>query len=117
MAGAVGVPGRAAASEAMRPRSSRWERLRTPVALGALFVLTTVLMYRPNPAEWGDVMYGVVADPAFTTWLMLWDAHALHTDPIHVFSAPIFWPHRLTLAYSDNLLPLVPFFTLLRLVT
>jgi hypothetical protein len=85
--------------------------------VGALFVFTTIVMYRPNPRSWGDFLYANVGDPSFTSWVMLWDAHALHTDPIHLFTAPIYWPYHLTLAYSENLLPLVPFFTVLRLVT
>jgi hypothetical protein len=74
-------------------------------------------MYRPDPRDWGDFLYANVGDPSFASWVMLWDAHALHTDPIHLFTAPIFWPYHFTLAYSENLLPLVPFFTVLRLAT
>ena len=42
------------------------------------------------------------ADARFSIWNVAWVAHALATDPVHVFDANIFYPHRGTLAYSEN---------------
>ena len=33
--------------------------------------------------------------PHFSTWRLAWIAHALRTDPRHLFDANIFWPERL----------------------
>ena len=49
---------------------------------------------------------GTDADGQFSIWNIAWVAHALVTDPRHLFDANIFYPHKTTLAYSEaNLLP------------
>lgn len=40
-------------------------------------------------------------DPYFSIWRLAWIAHALGTDPRHLFDANIFYPANGTLAYSD----------------
>ncbi len=42
-------------------------------------------------------------DAALNTWAITWVAHALPRDPWHLFNAPIFFPERFTLAYSEHL--------------
>ena len=44
------------------------------------------------------------ADTALNTWIVSWVAHALPRAPLAVFDAPIFYPERRTLAYSEPLL-------------
>jgi len=44
-------------------------------------------------------------DGQFSIWNVAWVAHALTTDPLNVWNANIFFPSRMTLAYSEaNLL-------------
>lgn len=40
-------------------------------------------------------------DGRFSIWVVSWVAHALATDPLNVFDANIFYPHRRTLAFSE----------------
>jgi hypothetical protein len=40
-------------------------------------------------------------DPFFSIWRLAWIAHALRTQPLHLFDANIFYPARHTLAFSD----------------
>ena len=40
-------------------------------------------------------------DPYFSTWRIAWIAHALRTDPRHLYDANMFYPEPRTLAYSD----------------
>jgi len=40
-------------------------------------------------------------DAYFSTWRLMWTAHALATSPSHLFDANIFHPQPATLAYSD----------------
>jgi hypothetical protein len=40
-------------------------------------------------------------DPYFSIWRISWIAHALVTQPFHLFDANIFYPAKDTLAYSD----------------
>jgi hypothetical protein len=42
-------------------------------------------------------------DTAFNTWVVAWVAHQLPRDPLHLFDAPIFYPERETLAYSEHM--------------
>ena len=43
-------------------------------------------------------------DPLLNSWILAWNAHALLTDPLRLFDANIFYPHRWTLAYSELLI-------------
>jgi hypothetical protein len=46
------------------------------------------------------------ADGEFSIWNVSWVARTLAVDPLHVFDANIYAPHKRTLAYSEaNLLP------------
>ena len=42
-------------------------------------------------------------DPLLNTWILAWDVHQLLKDPLSLFEANIFYPHRSTLAYSEHL--------------
>jgi hypothetical protein len=50
-----------------------------------------------------DSVPGDIGDPLLNTWILAWDAHALLTDPLHLFDANIFYPLPNTLAYSEHL--------------
>jgi hypothetical protein len=93
------------------PEAHPWRRR---VLLGALFLGLTGLMLRPT---WHSLDRTVpdLGDPVLYIWALSWSAHAIFTQPLHLFAANIFWPHPLALAYSDNLLVLVPLFALIRL--
>jgi hypothetical protein len=43
-------------------------------------------------------------DTYFSVWRLAWIAHALATNPLHLFDANIFHPAKGTLAYSDAML-------------
>lgn len=46
------------------------------------------------------------ADGQFSIWNIAWVARTVVADPLHLFDANIFHPHKLTLAYSEaNILP------------
>jgi hypothetical protein len=64
-------------------------------ALTALF--TYPIAFRPGHV--GRVDNG---DGQLSIWNVTWVARTLAVDPLHVFDANIFYPHRGTLAYSEN---------------
>src|SRR5436305_6349970 len=67
----------------------------------AIFALLAVLHTWPlatNPAHLSRVDNG---DYLLNTWAVAWVAHQLPRDPLHVFDANVFYPERLTLAYSE----------------
>ncbi len=52
---------------------------------------------------------GNLTDSLENSYVFSWDAHALLRQPLHLFDANIFYPQRLTLAYSENVLGLAVF--------
>jgi hypothetical protein len=49
-----------------------------------------------------------LGDPVRTAWQIAWVGHALLHNPLHVFNANVFYPHPLSLAFSDSLLGFGP---------
>jgi hypothetical protein len=45
-----------------------------------------------------------LGDPVRTAWEVAWVGHAMLHDPRHLFDANAFYPHPLSLAFSDSLL-------------
>src|SRR5271156_5146485 len=45
-----------------------------------------------------------LGDPVRTAWEIAWVGHAMLHDPLHLFNANAFYPHPLSLAFSDSLL-------------
>jgi len=45
-----------------------------------------------------------LGDPVRTAWQIAWVGHAMLHDPLHIFDANVFYPHQLSLAFSDSLL-------------
>jgi hypothetical protein len=45
-----------------------------------------------------------LGDPIRTAWEISWVGHAMLHDPLHLFDANTFYPHHLSLAFSDSLL-------------
>ncbi len=43
-------------------------------------------------------------DPVRTAWQIAWVGHAMLHDPLHLFDANAFYPHPISLAFSDSLL-------------
>jgi hypothetical protein len=71
----------------------------TLVILG--FGLLTVALTWPLAFRLGRMARIDNADGQFSIWNVAWVARALVIDPLHVFDANIFHPHRWTLAYSE----------------
>jgi hypothetical protein len=73
--------------------------------LAAVFVagalLTAVFTY-PIAFKLGHVGRVDNGDGQLSIWNVAWVARTLAVDPLHVFDANIFYPHRNTLAYSEN---------------
>jgi hypothetical protein len=45
-----------------------------------------------------------LGDPVRTAWQVAWVGHAMLHNPLHLFDANVFYPHPLSLAFSDSLL-------------
>jgi hypothetical protein len=54
-----------------------------------------------NPAHFSRIDNG---DAVLNMWTVAWVGHELPRDPLHLFNANIFYPERLTLAYSEAMI-------------
>lgn len=94
-------------------RSTADGRWRRRGAVAVIFGAALGVMLRPGPWAMTRTLPNL-GDPAFITWVTEWGRRALWHRPGPVFDAPVYWPARLTLAYSENMLAAVPFTGALR---
>ena len=66
----------------------------------ALAVLTTWPLVLHLPSRIAPDL----GDPVRTAWEVAWVGHAMLHDPLHLFNSNAFYPHPLSLAFSDSLL-------------
>ncbi|HVR40310.1 MAG TPA: hypothetical protein VMU84_14535 [Thermoanaerobaculia bacterium] len=71
--------------------------------LAAIFFLLLATALTWPLARELDTAVADLGDPLLNTWILDWDCHALTHDPLHLYDAPIFYPDRYPLAYSENL--------------
>lgn len=69
----------------------------------AFFVALALVNTYPLILHPGSLI-GEHGDSYFSIWRLAWVAHQLRTDPLHLFDANIYYPHRDTLAYSDAMI-------------
>jgi hypothetical protein len=82
------------------PTIGRGELLWVILAGIALAVLTTW----PLVLHMSTHIAPDLGDPVRTAWEVAWVGHALLHNPLHVFDSNAFYPHPLSLAFSDSLL-------------
>jgi len=74
------------------------------LAAALLYTCLTVLLAAPFSLHPGSRVLSLGTDTDLFIWTLAWDTHALTHHPWSIFDANIFYPHRLTLAYSENLI-------------
>ncbi len=72
------------------------------VALAGL--LLAILTSWPLALHMGSRIAPDLGDPVRTAWQIAWVGHAMLHDPLHLFDSNAFYPHPLSLAFSDSLL-------------
>src|SRR5437773_2370728 len=78
-------------------------RLEALVVVSAFLALSIVATY-PLIRHLGNTLPGDLGDPLFSAWTLGWDADRLKHGLAGVWDAPILFPDRHTLAYSEHLL-------------
>ncbi len=78
--------------------------IRRLAIVSATFVALTMAMTWPVWADPSGLRMGGGADPSLYVWTIGWDTWALTHRPWAIFDANIFFPHPLTLAYSEHLI-------------
>jgi hypothetical protein len=82
------------------PTLGRRELLWVALAGLALALLTTW----PLVLHMSSHIAPDLGDPVRTAWQIAWVGHAMLHDPTHLFDSNAFYPHPLSLAFSDSLL-------------
>jgi hypothetical protein len=95
-ASAAKQPARWAPSPTLRGAELTWVAL----AGVALAVLTSWPLVLHLPSRIAPDL----GDPVRTAWQVAWVGHAMLHQPLHIFNANAFYPHPLSLAFSDSLL-------------
>ncbi len=67
-------------------------------------VLLAVLASWPLILHMSSHIAPDLGDPVRTAWEIAWVGHAMLHDPTHLFDSNAFYPHPLSLAFSDSLL-------------
>jgi hypothetical protein len=101
--------GESPAASRARARAARWAHSpalgRAELAWVALAgVLLAVLTSWPLVLHMPSRIAPDLGDPVRTAWQIAWVGHAMLHDPLHMFDANVFYPHPLSLAFSDSLL-------------
>ena len=93
-------------SPAAKPSPTRrWpRRLLSELPVAAFFIAVAVYATWPIGRHLATGVPGTLTDPLENAWVFAWEAHALLHQPLQMFSANIFHPQQLTLAYTENLL-------------
>ena len=81
----------------------RNRRLAELALLLALFVGLATLHTWPLARDPAKLTRLDNDDTAFNTWVVAWVAHQLARDPLHLFTAPIFYPAPDALAFSEHM--------------
>ncbi len=82
------------------PQLGRGEILWAILAGVALAVITTWPLVLHLPSRIAPDL----GDPVRTAWEVAWVGHAMLHQPLHLFDSNAFYPHPLSLAFSDSLL-------------
>src|SRR5437867_9142645 len=92
--------------EVRRSAAIPWLGLASAIrelAIFAGFVLLAVVLTWPMGSQLATIVSDN-GDPLLNAWILDWDCFALVRHPLSVFQAPMFYPARYPLAYSENLL-------------
>src|SRR4051812_22492727 len=74
------------------------------VAALAAFALLAVVHTWPLARDPAHLSRNDNGDAVLNTWTIAWVAHQLPRHPLRLFDANIFYPERLTLAYSEAMI-------------
>jgi len=99
-AGPEAAPGEPGARWAPSPSFGVRELVLVALGAVALAVLTTW----PLVLHMSSRIAPDLGDPVRTAWEVAWVGHAMLHSPLHLFDANAFYPHPLSLAFSDSLL-------------
>jgi hypothetical protein len=107
--GALSANGSPTQAADERGRAGRWApspsfSARELVSMAIAGVLLALLTTWPLATHMSTEIAPDLGDPVRTAWQVAWVGHALLHNPLHLFESNTFYPHPLSLAFSDSLL-------------
>ena len=72
------------------------------LALFAFYLIVAIVLTWPLASNLSTAVSDL-GDPLLNAWILDWDCYALTHQPLHLFDAPIFYPAKYPLAYSEHL--------------
>jgi hypothetical protein len=72
------------------------------LALFAFYLIVAIVLTWPLAAHLPTAVSDL-GDPLLNAWILDWDCYALTHQPLHLFDAPIFYPAKFSLAFSEHL--------------
>jgi hypothetical protein len=88
---------------ASTPAPEPLQRRRYATAL-AVFLALAIAHTWPLASNPAHLSRNDNGDALLNAWTLAWVSHQLPRDPMHLFDANIFYPERLTLAYSESMI-------------
>ncbi len=80
-----------------------WRRALGELAVFSFYVLVAIVVTWPLATNLQTAVADL-GDPLLNAWIVDWDLYALTHRPLHIFSAPMFYPSKYPLAYSESLI-------------
>jgi hypothetical protein len=71
--------------------------------IALIYLLITIIMTYPIAFRATSGLPGDLGDPLLNAWILAWETQALPRAVSQVYHPPIFYPHRYSLTYSENL--------------
>jgi hypothetical protein len=78
-------------------------RVLQELAVFAFCVVVAVVLTWPLATNLPTAVADL-GDPLLNAWILDWDCHALLRAPWRIFQAPVFYPSKYALAYSENMI-------------
>lgn len=72
--------------------------------------VAVLIMHRPTWNSLTSSLPWNLGDPALGTWILAWEWHSLLNEPSRFFEGNLFHPYGEALKYSDLILPVMPLF-------
>lgn len=78
-------------------------RVLRAIGVYVFFLLVAVVLTWPLALNLRTTVSDL-GDPLLNVWIINWDQYALTHAPLHLFDAPMYYPAKYPLAYSENML-------------
>jgi len=76
--------------------------MRSKIFVLSFFCILTVMLTWPVSLQMETAIRDP-GDPLLNAWILAWDVHQILNDPLLLFEANIFYPHKSSLAYSEHM--------------